>query len=105
MLSVPSRVKISSSPTKQGRVAHPGDDEGLARGRSVGPLPVPEPDEQEAAQPHALPAHQQEQEVVGQHQDEHGGDEQVHVGEEAPVALVAAHELGGVEEDEKADAT
>ena len=87
---------------EQRRVAHPGDDEGLPRRRPVRPLPVPEPDQQEAAQPHALPAHEQEQEVVGQHQDEHGGDEQVHVGEEAPVSLVAAHELHRVEKDEKA---
>ena len=100
----PQPGEDQQQPHQQRRVAHPGDDEGLARRRPVGRLPIPEPDQQEAAEPHALPAHEQEEEVVGQHQDEHGGDEQVHVGEEAPVSLVAAHELDGVEQDEEADA-
>ena len=64
---------------------------------------VPEPDEQVAAEPHALPAQVEQQQVVGQHQDQHGADEQVHVGEEAAVAFLVAHVLGGVEVDEEAD--
>ena len=52
-------------------VAHPGGDKGLlARvGRRI--APEPEADEQVRAQPYQLPAHEEHQEVVGQHQDQH----------------------------------
>ena len=84
-------------------VADPGDDERLARGEPVDGIAIPEADQEIAAEADALPAEIEEQQVVRQHQHQHRGDEQVHVGEEAAVALVRAHELGGVEVDEKAD--
>ncbi len=73
--------------------------------RAASPLAgsVPEADQQVAAEADALPAEVEEQQVVGQHQHQHRGDEEVHVGEEAAVAVVVAHVLGRVEVDEKAD--
>ena len=56
-----------------------------------------------AAEADAFPAEVEEEQVVGEHQDEHGGDEEIHLGEEPAVAVVVAHEADGVEEDEEGD--
>ena len=88
---------------RHGRVADPGDDERLARGEPVGGIAIPEADQEIAAEADALPAEIEEQQVVRQDQHQHRGDEQVHIGEVAAVSLVRAHELGGIEVDEKAD--
>ena len=85
------------------RIADAGDDEGLACRTPIGRVFVPEADEQVAAETHALPAQVEKEQVVGQHQDQHEADEEVHVGEEPAVALIVAHELGRIEVDEKAD--
>ena len=88
---------------QHGGVAHPGDDERLARGLAVGLVLVEEADQQVAAQPHALPAEQEQHQVVRQEQREHGAHEQVHVREEAAVALFLLHHvLDGVEVDQEA---
>src|SRR5665647_2929585 len=90
-------------PDDKGRVADARDDERLAPGVDVLNVLLPVRDEQVAAESDALPANVQQQQVVGQHQHEHRGDEQVHVDEEAGEALVALHVLGRVEVDEEAD--
>jgi len=61
----------------------------------------PEADEQVRAQPHQLPADVEQQEVVGQHQDQHGEDEQVEQGEKAGIALVLSHVTDGVDVDQE----
>ena len=68
MCSVPRCVKSRNRPIGQRRVADARDDERLARRAAVGRVPVPEADQQVAAQPHALPAQVEQQQVVGQHQ-------------------------------------
>ena len=62
---------------------------------------VPEPDQEIAAETHAFPSEIEEQQVVGQHEGQHGADEEVHVGKEAAVAFVVLHEFGGIEMDEE----
>ena len=75
---------------RHGGIADAGHDERFAAGAAVHRIAVPEADEQIAAQPDAFPSEVEEQEVVGQHQRQHRGHEQIHIGEEAAVAFVAA---------------
>src|ERR1700739_2041753 len=78
-------------------------DEGLACGADVRGVLIPEADEQEAAESNAFPSEIKKQQIVAEYEREHGGDEEVHVGEEARVASVVAHVFRGVEMDEEAD--
>ena len=89
---------------QHGGVADAGHHERLARGVAVLRLLVEEADQQVAAEPDALPAEEQHQQVVAEHQHEHREHEQVHVGEEPAVALFVPHVAGRVEVDEEADA-
>ncbi len=90
-------------------VAHPVDQKGLlARVRvvAVGVIPPVEPEanEQVRCQAHAFPAHEHAQEVIAEHQDEHGEDEEIQVNEEALVALILVHVLGGIDVDQRTHA-
>ena len=76
----------------------------LRGGPAVRWVLIPEPDEQIAAQTHALPAQVEQQQVVGQDQDQHRPDKEIHIGEEAAISVVfVGHEFGGVEMDQEAD--
>ena len=75
----------------------------LIAARRVRRLPVPEADEEVGAQAHALPPEIEQKQVVRKHEDEHGADEEVHVGEEAAIALIPFHEADGIEVDEEGD--
>src|SRR6266508_1483837 len=55
------------------------------------PTVDPEADEQVRAQADPLPAEEHDQEVLGEHQDQHRGHEQVEPGEERLPALVVGH--------------
>ncbi|MPM40358.1 hypothetical protein SDC9_86998 [bioreactor metagenome] len=64
---------------------------------------LPEADQQVGRQTDALPAEEQQQVVVRQHQDQHRRDEQVQVGEEpAPVGVVG-HVADRVDVDQRPD--
>ncbi len=88
----------------QAEVADDVDDKGFAGGGDGRRARVPEADQQKRGQADAGPADQQEQEVVGRHQQRHRKDEEVQEGEEAPVAGVVRHVANGVDMDEEADA-
>ena len=85
------------------RIADARDDECLASRQAVRRIAIPESDQEIAAQAHALPSEIQQEQIVGEQQREHRGDEQVHVGKESAVALVLPHELSRVEMNPKAD--
>ena len=90
-------------PEREAHVADAVDDECLLGGERRGALAVPEADEQVAAQPDQLPGHEHDQEVAGQHQQQHREHEQVQVGEEPPVPRVVAHVPDRVDVHEQAD--
>ena len=74
----------------------------LRAAAAVGRVPVPEAHQQVGADAHAFPAQVEQQQVVRHDQQQHGGDEQVHVGEVAADRLVLPHEFDGIEVDEEA---
>ena len=90
---------------QEAEVADAVDDEGLLAGVGGGVLLEVEADEQVGGEADALPADEQQQEVLGEHQHQHEEHEEVEVGEEAPVALFVRHVADGVEVDEEADAS
>ena len=89
---------------EEAQIAEAGHDEGLLRRRRGLWLLVPEAYEEVGAQAHELPGHVQQDEVVGQHEDEHGESEKREVREEAPEARVVAHVAQAVDLHEEADA-
>ncbi len=87
---------------QEAEVADAIDDEGLVARRRVGQVAEPEADQQIGTEPDALPADEHQQQVVAEHQQQHREAEQVHVGEEAPDAVVALHVADRVDVDEQA---
>ena len=77
-------------------------DEGLLAGRGGGLLLEPEGHQPVGADAHAFPTDEGQQQVVRQHQQQHGEDEQVQVDEELGVVAVVLHVPDGVQVDERA---
>ena len=63
-----------------------------------------EPDQQVAAQAHAFPSDEQQQQIVRQDQRQHREHEQIQVAEEAVVAALVRHVAGGINVNQEADA-
>ena len=61
-------------------------------------------DEQVAARAHAFPADEEQQEIIREHQHQHGKHEEIQVAEEAVVAAFVRHVAGGVNVNQEADA-
>ena len=88
---------------REAEIADPVDDKRLDR-RGIGSRPlIPEPDQQVGGEPHALPAEEQLNQVVGRHQGQHGEREQREIGEEPRPVWVMAHVADRVEMDERRD--
>ena len=85
-------------------VADAGDHERFHRRGVVLRIGVIEADQQVRTETHTFPTQVHQQQVIGQHQNDHAGDKQVGVSEEARVALFAAHVPGGKHVDQEADA-
>ena len=79
-----------------------GDERLVGRGR-VGRVVVPEADEQVRGQTHALPADVEQQVRVGEDEQQHRRDEEVEVGEEAPLVGVVRHVPERVHVDQRPD--
>jgi hypothetical protein len=84
-------------------VTDPVGDERLLGRHGRGRLVLPEPDQQVRGQADTLPAGVQHQVVVGQHEQQHGGQEQVHVAEEPAPARVVSHVADREDVDQRAD--
>ena len=88
---------------RHGGIADPGHDKRFARRAPVGRIAIPESDQQIAAKPHPFPTQIKKQQIVGKNQDAHRADEEIHIGEKARIALIAAHELSGIKVYQKTD--
>ena len=64
---------------------------------------LPETDQQVTREPDAFPADVQQQVVVGEHQHQHRGDEQVQVAEELASIRVVGHVAERIDVDQRAD--
>ena len=104
VLDRPGLLEDQEDGEQEADVADPVVDEGLLAGRGGRLALEPEGHQPVGADAHALPAHEGEQQVVRQHQEQHGEDEQVQVDEELRVVPVALHVPDGVQVDERADA-
>ena len=87
-------------------VADAVDDERLLAGVGRRSLLIPEPDQQVRAEPHALPAHEHDEQAVAQHEQQHERGEEVQVREVARVLrrLLLDHVGRRIDVDEEADA-
>ncbi len=90
---------------QEAHVADAVRDEGLLARlrRPAAVLVVPEPDQQVAHRPDALPADEEQREVRAEDQDGHREDEEVQVGEVLGLPVVLGHVADRVEVDEQAD--
>ena len=86
---------------REAEIADAIDDERLDRGGVGLGLVVPEPDQQIAAEPDALPAEEKLREVVGRDQRQHGEGEQRQISEEPRPVRVLVHVADRIEVDER----
>ncbi len=93
---MPKRAEHQEKSEHETRVADAIDDERfLTRVRRRFAQEV-KSDQQVAAQSHAFPPDEQQQQIVRQHQRQHREHEQIQVAEEAVVAALVRHVPGGV---------
>ena len=96
----PERPEYEHERHDEAEVADPVDDERLLAGLGGDLLGPPEADQQVGAKPDHLPPEEDHCEVVGEHQGEHRGGEEVEVHEVPALAGVAVDVPDGVEVDE-----
>ncbi len=101
--SVPSALKSRKRPIASAASPMRVMMKAFIAARTLAGSLIPEADEQIAAQPHAFPAEIEQQQVIRQHQREHGADEQVHIGEKARISSLAGHVADRIQVDEEAD--
>ena len=90
-------------PDQESQIADPSRDESLLRRRRRAGLLIPEANQQIGCNSHKFPTHEQEQQIVGNHQTQHRRREQREVAEEHLVVLILLHVGGAEPEDQRAD--
>ncbi len=90
-------------PQQEPGIPHPIHDESLVGGIAGAPPLVPEADEEVGAQPHPLPAHEEQEVIVRQDEHQHGKQEQVEIREVPGVPGVAVHVPDGIHVDQEGD--
>ncbi len=102
--------RAAQTPEKQkqtqdeAEVAEAVDHERLHARRRLRRIRVPESNQQVAAQPHTLPTEEHDHEVVAHDEQQHRKDEQVEIGEEAPIGRFFSHVADGKNVDQRPDA-
>ena len=87
----PDRGEHDHDRDRQADVADPVDDEGLLGCCSRAGFVGPESDQQIGRQTDALPTEVEDKKVIGHHQQQHGGDEQVEIAEESAAVRIVGH--------------
>ena len=88
---------------EEAEVADAGGDEGFFGGGGGAGLCVPEADEEVGGEADDLPAHEEQEQAVGDDDAEHGPGEEREEAEEAGEVFVVRHVADAVDEDEQAD--
>ncbi len=88
---------------EEAEVADAGGEEGFFGGCGGAGVGVPEADEEVGGEADDLPAHEEEEEGVGDEDAEHGSGEEGEEAEEAGEVFVVGHVADAVDEDEQAD--
>jgi hypothetical protein len=87
----------------EAEIADTRGDERFLACADGGLLEEPEADQQVAAESHAFPSDEHQNDVAGENQREHEENEKIQVREEAVIALFVRHVTGRVDVDEQAD--
>ena len=88
---------------EEAEIADARRDEGLLRGGCGGGLVEPETDEEIRGQADQLPAHEEQEEAVGDQQSEHRGGEEAEEAEKLLVVGIVLHVARAENEDQQAD--
>ena len=99
----PQAPKQEKQTQEKTGVTNPVDDKGLFPGAGLFVVRIPKANEQIGAQPDAFPAHEEQQDIIAQHQQQHGGGKEVEIGKIAHHIVVVGHIADGIDVDEKAD--
>ena len=86
----------------EAEIADTVGDESLLACRGVGFVGEPEGYEEIRASPHAFPAEESQQQIVAEHENQHGKHEQVEIEEEFGEVRIAVHVAEGIEMYERA---
>ena len=97
------RLECQQDADEKTHVADARDDERFFAGGGGLRLVEPETDKQIRRDADNFPAHEQQQQAVGQHEAKHPGGEQRQVTEKPRHAFVVFHVAGGVDKNEQAD--
>src|SRR5207302_7088112 len=97
-----NRVEQQEESQDESRIADAVHDESLLPRIRCRFAQKIESDQQIAAKPHALPADEKQQQIIRQHENQHGKHEEVQIAEEPVVAALMGHVAGGIDVDEKA---
>ena len=89
---------------EKAEIADPVNNKSLVAGYSIRVVLVPEANQEVRAEPHALPADKEEQEIIGHDQHQHKKDKEVEIGEVAHHPLVMAHVSERIDVNQQADA-
>ena len=89
---------------EKAEIADPVNNKSLVAGYSIRVILVPEANQEVRAEPHALPADKEEQEIIGHDQHQHKKDKEVEIGEVAHHPLVMAHVSERIDVNQQADA-
>ena len=101
---VPRSADVMKNAEQKRRVTDAVDDERFLACIGRGFFVEVKSDQQIAARAHAFPSDEQQQEIIRQHQHQHGEHEEIQIAEETVIAAFVRHVAGGIDVNQKSDA-